>query len=447
MLKGLRVIAGLVAIGACLLPSAAAAQDDSEPTPIIFVHGNSGSVQQFETSMMRFSSNGFPQDRLFAYEYDTAVSNNDAAVNNLDAFIADVKAKTGASQVDILAHSRGTTVMHTYLSTPERAASVRKYVNFDGRTSTALPGGVPTLAIWGEGDQTREITGAENVRFPNRAHTEVTSSSATFVRVYEFLEGEKPEVKYVVPQDPRHIRVAGRALEFPQNVGIDGGTLNVYRVNTKTGQRVSENPVYTKALDAGGYFGPFKVDGRKRYEFAVTTLAGYTIHNYPEPFERSDYFYRVLDAPALRPFIDRSDDHTTLTVTRMREFWGDQTDPVGNDSLKLNGLEVINPAIAPRARRVLAVFNFDKNSDHVTDTSAALSPFNAVSFLTGVDDYMPASADHSGKITVREVMRGGKEHVEKINVPNWSSTADTVSVFFRDYVAKKYKAPKKGSGK
>ena len=124
MLKGLRVIAGLVAIGACLLPSAAAAQDDSEPTPIIFVHGNSGSVQQFETSMMRFSSNGFPQDRLFAYEYDTAVSNNDAAVNNLDAFIADVKAKTGASQVDILAHSRGTTVMHTYLSTPERAASV-----------------------------------------------------------------------------------------------------------------------------------------------------------------------------------------------------------------------------------------------------------------------------------------------------------------------------------
>ncbi len=273
----------------------------------------------------------------------------------------------------------------------------------------------------------------------------MTSSSATFVRVYEFLEGEKPEVKYVVPQDPRHIRVAGRALEFPQNVGIDGGTLNVYRVNTKTGQRVSENPVYTKALDAGGYFGPFKVDGRKRYEFAVTTLAGYTIHNYPEPFERSDYFYRVLDAPALRPFIDRSDDHTTLTVTRMREFWGDQTDPVGNDSLKLNGLEVINPR--SQARRVLAVFSFDKNSDHVTDTSAALSPFNAVSFLTGVDDYMPASADHSGKITVREVMRGGKEHVEKINVPNWSSTADTVSVFFRDYVAKKYKAPKKGSGK
>ncbi len=272
----------------------------------------------------------------------------------------------------------------------------------------------------------------------------MTSSSATFVRVYEFLEGEKPEVKYVVPQDPRHIRVAGRARVPAERRDRRRHAQRVPRPTPRPGS-VSENPVYTKALDAGG-FGPFKVDGHK-HEFAVTTLMPYTIHNYPEPFERSDYFYRVLDAPALRPFIDRSDDHTTLTVTRMREFWGDQTDPVGNDSLKLNGLEVINPAIAPRARRVLAVFNFDKNSDHVTDTSAALSPFNAVSFLTGVDDYMPASADHSGKITVREVMRGGKEHVEKINVPNWSSTADTVSVFFRDYVAKKYKAPKKGSGK
>ena len=80
--------------------------------------------------------------------------------------------------------------------------------------------------------------------------------------------------------------------------------------------------------------------------------------------------------------------------------------------------------------------------------TALANPEDRIAGLeTGVDDYMPASADHSGKITVREVMRGGKEHVEKINVPNWSSTADTVSVFFRDYVAKKYKAPKKGSGK
>lgn len=439
-------------LGACALlatvlavPTAAAAPGDDGPVvPIIFVHGNSGSAQQFETNAMRFTSNGFPQDRLFAYEYNSGGSSNESAIANLDGYIAEVKRRTGASQVDILAHSRGTTVMHSYLSTPERAASVRNYVNFDGRTSDSQPGGVRTLAIWGEGDQTRAIDGAENVYFPNRGHTEVTTSAASFAEVYEFLEGVRPQVKQVVPENPKRVRVAGRALAFPANTGIEGGEIAVYEVESRTGQRVSETPVYSKQLDSLGNFGPFKVDGRKHYEFAVTTPAGYTIHNYPEPFERDDFFYRVLDAPALRPFIEQSPDHVSIAVTRMREWWGDQEDPQGNDQLSFDGLNVATPAVAPRRRRVLAVFNFDKNSDRQTDTSASLSPFNQVGFLTGVDNYMAASPDASGSIRVREQMRGKRRHAETINVPNWPSSTDTVSVYFRDYIAKEYVKPKKG---
>ncbi len=123
----------------------------------------------------------------------------------------------------------------------------------------------------------------------------------------------------------------------------------------------------------------------------------------------------------------------------MREWWGDQSDPLLNDRLEFNGLNVINPAIAPRVRRVLAVFNFDKNSDGVTDTSASLSPFSSVSFLTGVDNYMPSSPDATGTIAVEETMRGKNDHQETINVPNWPSATDTVSVFFRDYKAKTYR--------
>ena len=149
--KSLRRSLFVCLVVAAALPAAGAAK--AKPTPVIFVHGGSGSAQQFESDAMRFTSNGFPQGRLFAYEYDTSGSSNDAAIANLDGFIASVKAATGAAQVDVLAHSRGTTVMHTYLgSSPERAASVRRYVNFDGRTAASPPGGVPTLAIWGEGD-------------------------------------------------------------------------------------------------------------------------------------------------------------------------------------------------------------------------------------------------------------------------------------------------------
>ena len=432
------LVALLIALFA--IPSAAhAAPGDGKPVvPIIFVHGQSGSAQQFETNAQRFTSNGFPQDHLFAYEYNTSDSSNASAVANLDPFIAEVKRRTGAEQVDILAHSRGTTVMHTYLSAPERAANVRSYVNFDGRSSQSQPGGVRTLAIWGEGDQTRAIGGAENVYFPNRGHTEVTTSAATFAEVYEFLLGSRPEVKKVVPENPKRVRVAGRALSFPDNVGIDGGRLEVYKVNAATGQRKSAKPIYAKDIDSLGYFGPFKVNGRQHYELAVTTPAGYTIHNYTEPFERDDFFYRVLDAPALRPFIEQSEEHVSIAVTRMREWWGDQEDPAGNDKLTFDGLNVINQAIAPRRRRILAVFNFDRNSDKQTDTSASLAPFNAVPFLTAVDNYMPASPDASGSIAVRETMRGNRRHKETINVPNWPSSSHTVSVYFRDYIAREF---------
>ena len=132
--KSLRRSLFVCLVVAAALPAAGAAK--AKPTPVIFVHGASGSAQQFESDAMRFTSNGFLQGRLFAYEYDTSGSSNDAAIANLDGFIASVKAATGAAQVDVLAHSRGTTVMHTYLgSSAERAASVRRYVNFDGRTA------------------------------------------------------------------------------------------------------------------------------------------------------------------------------------------------------------------------------------------------------------------------------------------------------------------------
>lgn len=424
-----------------LAPAAAAAPKDP-PTPMIFVHGNSGSAQQFETNAMRLTSNGFPQKRLFAYEYDTLASENEVAVANLDGFIAAVKQRTGANQVDVLAHSRGTTVMHTYLATPERAASVRRYVNFDGRTSATPPGDVRTLAVWGEGDQTRTIGGAENVYFPNKAHTEVTTSAEAFGKVYAFLLGEKPETKKVVAEKPSKVTVKGRALEFPTNVGIAGGTLRVFALDSETGQRVSAKPIYERAIDATGNFGAIEVNGRRHYEFEISRAGESTIHNYPEPFERDDHFYRVLTAPLLNPFIERSAGSVSIAVTRMREFWGDQPTPPANDTLSFNGFNIINPAIAPRARRVLAVFNFDKNSDGVSDLNAPLAPFSGIGFLTGADNFMASSPDASGTIAVTETMREPRAQTETTNVPNWPSDLHTVSVFFKDYDAKAYKRPK-----
>ena len=436
------VLAGLVFLTLCLggmlwASGSQAAGHRDRHVPVIFVHGGSGSAQQFETNAMRFTSNGYRHSSLFAYEYDTNASSNDVAIANLDGFIAGVRQRTGASRVDILAHSRGTTVMHAYLATPERAAQVRRYVNFDGRTSATPPGGVPTLAVWGEGDQTRAIGGAENVYYPDKAHTEVTTSREAFADVYEFLTGSEPRFRDVVPEPPGQVTVAGRSALFPANVGYEGAVLRVYEVWHDSGRRKSRRPLHEVTLGPDGTFGPLRVNGRKRYEFEVSSEGVTTIHNYPEPFERDDHFYRVFRAPALAPFIELGAGHSVLTVTRMREWWGDQAEPSASDRLELNGLNVLNPAIAPRARRIIAVFNFDRGSDGVTDTSASLFPFSALSFLTGVDNHLPASPDASGTITVRETMRGSA-HRESLNVPNWPSDEHAISVYFKDYVAEAF---------
>jgi len=428
--------------------SDAGAASKKAPTPMIFVHGQSGSAQQFESNAMRFASNGFPHSRIFVYEYDTNESTNDLAIAGLDPYIEKVLSKTGAEKVNMLAHSRGTTIMHSFLSTPERAEKVGKYVNFDGRSSDSPPGGVPTLAVWGEifsggpGPDTREIVGAENVRYAGKSHTEVATSKRAFGDVYRFLIGKKPKTKNIRPEKPKRVTVAGRASLFPANTGMEGARFKAFRVKAKTGQRIGR-AIYKKKLGPGGRFGPIKVNGKKRYEFVVARPGESTIHNYPEPFERDDHFYRVLSAPGLAPFLDMSPGHTNVAVTRMREFRGDQTGSGANDSLSFNGLNVINEAIAPRARRVLAVFNIDRDADGMSDTSASLFPFNALSFLTGVDNYMPSSPDASGKIAVRQVMREPGGHTKTTNVPNWPSSEHTVSVYFKDYAAKSYRKKRK----
>ena len=298
------------------------------------------------------------------------------------------------------------------------------------------------LPSWGDGHADEEplATRHSEQHDPNRrAVGRQATSREAFAEVYDFLTGAEPEAADVVPEPPGQVTVAGRAALFPANTGYEGAVLRIYEVRAETGARKEDGPVHSVTLGPDGSFGPFKLNGKKHYEFAVSKDGELTLHNYPEPFERDDHFFRVLNAPGLSPFITKGPNHSVVTVTRMREWWGNQAGAASNDKLELNGLNVINPAIAPRARRVLAVFNFDSGSDGVTNTSAALFPFSVLSFLTGVDNFLPASPDASGTVAVKETMRGSG-HVETINVPNWPSDQHTSSVYFRDYVAKTFPA-------
>ena len=110
------------------------------------------------------------------HEYDSLFGLNTQAevVAALDMLVDELIAETGADKIDLLGHSLGTALMQTYLNAhPARAAKIAHYVNIDGATAAAPPGGVSTLAIWGTGSPARQIVGAENVYFPNQTHVQV----------------------------------------------------------------------------------------------------------------------------------------------------------------------------------------------------------------------------------------------------------------------------------
>jgi pimeloyl-ACP methyl ester carboxylesterase len=405
------------------------------PRPVVFVHGGSGSGAQFDTQAQRLMSNGYPADRIAVHEYDSTFGTNtmEEVWAGLDELIAELLRETGADGVDLLGHSLGTTVSQGYLtSTPERAASVAHYVNIDGRTAASPPGGVDTLAVWGEGDQTRQIVGAQNYYAPDQSHVQVATSAETFAQIYRFFTGHEPKTTDVVAQRGP-IRLSGEANVFPQNQGADGFTLQIFEIDRR-GRREHRRPDATFAIGADGAWGPFKAHAGERYEFALTRTDGSVHHLYFQPFLRSDHLVRLLTSrpgEGLDLLREPSDTSAGFGVIRYKEMWGDQG--ANNDTLEIDGVNILNPATAPRTKRVNAMFVGDDNLDGVTDLSAPVQPWFSLPFISAVDLVVPATIPPDGTVRVEMVARAGDGDEEVVNIPNWATSQNIVTITFRDF--------------
>jgi len=405
--------------------------------PIIFVHGGSGSGAQFESQAMRFASNGYPEKYIAVVEYDSGNLDfpEDLPIVHaeIDARIAELQAALNVEQVDLMGHSRGTTVSHAYLADPARAAKVAHYVNIDGRSADAPPGGVPTLALWaGAVDRPvqGEIVGATNITVPNQEHIEVATSEEAFFHMYHFLRGREPLTTGILPQI--RPRVSGRATLFPDNVGLDGATLEIWRVDGDTGERVGPHPRATYEIGPDGSWGPFKAWYGAHYEFVLLREGELALHYFYEPFLRTDTLVRLNVAEGLAPFIESSPDHTALTVVRFKEFWGDRGPE--NDVLAIDGTDVMNPVVAPSGAvgaASSAYFAFDVGSDGVSNLTSIPFPFAFIPFLTGSDLYIPAAP--AGSIEIETVPRGDFDAARTIHVRNIPSTEGRVVVQLYDF--------------
>lgn len=408
--------------------------------PVIFIHGGSGSASQFESQAMRFTSNGFPQDYLFVFEYDSSyeINTRDDILAALDAFVVQVLEATGAEQVDIMGHSHGTTIMHDYLGRsegPERAEKIAHYVNIDGRIAAEEPAGVKTLAIWaGRGTPGREIAGAVNVTLENQTHIQAATSPEAFYEMYKFLVGELPLTTDVVTAPWGSIRLSGRAVFFPQNIGVEGATLEIYKISGYDGQRIRKNPEAVYTIGDDGRWGPFKAMVGEYYEFVIVRPES-NHHFYKEPFIRDDHFIRLLTSPVgggLAAYMHYDDGQTNIVISRDKELWGDQG--VENDILAINGVNIVNEATCPIEERISSVFVYDYLSDQESNISEPIWFFASIHFITGVDLFIPAADPPDKRTRLTMIQRGGNGLVQTINIPSWPSTSDRISVQFNDFV-------------
>ena len=102
---------------AALLPLMMGATCSKSFTPIVFVHGGSGSGAQFESQAARFMTNGVPQSYIRALEYDSSAIGTimPQVLASLDALIAQIEAETGKTQIILIGHSLGTQVSQNFL--------------------------------------------------------------------------------------------------------------------------------------------------------------------------------------------------------------------------------------------------------------------------------------------------------------------------------------------
>lgn len=432
------------------LDSQADAGVDFSLRPVLFIHGGAGSASQFESQAMRFRANGYPRSYLAVYEYNTntgqsALDPTQAAERNIaiNKMVDRLRRISGSDEIDLMAHSMGTGVSLMYLGEEANAAKVAHYASIDGAALEAQPGDVPTLALWGQYVD-REVTGAQNV-YPAEdmplGHIEVATSADSFARIYAHFNGSQPATKLIPEAEGDRVWLAGRASLFPQNLGAEGTELRIFEVDPATGIRLSDTPEHLARIGSDGNWGPFQLTKGASYEFGlVRDVAGADHYFYREGYLQDSVFVRLntsLPGAGVGAYLHRSANHTNIMIARDRELWGDQGEE--NDSLTVSygekETQIVTSATAPLLKRTSSIFLHDRNSDGLSTLPGPDPFFNALPFISGLDLFIPASANASQPIVIELTPRGGTGKTQTITIPNWpSDEVRSSSVQFKDYI-------------
>lgn len=217
-----RLTAFVSAIAICITGTAlapvASAQD-----PILFVHGYLESASLWNTMIKNFEKDGYKKSELSAYSYNTSTSNKTLAETEVKSHVESLLKATGASKVDIIAHSMGSLNSRWYIKFLGGESKVDDWVSLGGPnhgTETAnfcfstscvemrvgstflnelnatdeTPGTVNYGTWWSpcdeiiNPDESVLLSGATNTKTACISHTALTTDSTVYTQVREFVK-------------------------------------------------------------------------------------------------------------------------------------------------------------------------------------------------------------------------------------------------------------------
>ena len=395
-LLGLAVCAGLSACGTA--PSGS----PSEQTPIVFVHGNGDTAALWLAQFWRFESNGYERRNLHAIDFTNPLARSDDskaqpsrsstedARKELAVFVENVKRKTGAQKVALVANSRGANTVRNYVKNGGAAhvshAVLSGGVNhgvfvmdantgseFNGKSTfmqglnapnadgTEVTPGVKWMTIRSDkfdkfaqpdgryigqpgvktniGFDAPSLKGAEDVVLPGADHREVAFNALAFAEMFRHITGSPPKTVAISPEETVLLngKLTGFNAGVQTNLPLVGGQVSVYAVDAATGKRLSGALLQRKVAE-DGLWGPVSVTAGQALEFEIEAQGYATTHIYRSPFLRSSEIVHLrpaapgvlseLNAP---PKPGGAVDFSWVTITRPRGYFGQGRDQFGVD--------------------------------------------------------------------------------------------------------------------
>lgn len=428
--------------GAAMLPLAAhalrfeavaqtgpGAPASSDMPPILFVHGNGDHAALWMTALWRMESNGIPRNRLMALNFTDPLARSDDAVaqqgrsstedqrRELGDAIAELKKRTGAAKVALVANSRGGNAVRNYVKNggsadvshavlcgtpnhgvfdwadtpssefngrgpflkslnpgegPEvtegtafltlRSDGIDKYAQADGRLL-----GKPGVAT-GVTSDGPALRGATNLVLGAIDHRETGFHPRAFREIYKFIAGREP-VRIDIAREAE-VKISGLVTGTPggapTNRPVADALVEVYRVAPDTGERIGA-ALHSARTSADGRWGPVQVDPTWPVEIVLTSAGAPITHSYRSPFPRSSDVVHLRAGRALGPADTNAG--AVVAMSRVRGYFGLPRDVVLLDGkeptdvkagVPTDSLSTIRLPTTDIGRPVAALFNQER---------------------------------------------------------------------------------------